>query len=521
MRHVRSVLYFCLILAVAFELSCGQLQCSEICEWITWSSWSECSNTCGGGYRNRSRAFCCDSRLSSNKTACFEDCGIDITFFNNGITETSNCSEFCHNGGSYSPSGNGCQCLNRTFRYCCEEVLPGCTPLPTDVIFVLDSSVSQTEEQFSAQLDFVKIFVENVNISEEEFQVAVVTFSTEARVDIDFEQSSDKDTLYRLIDEIEFRPGVTFTNKGLKAAVEVARKSERRTGMVTLTYAFVLTDGMSTSRAETRIAAKELREFGVHVIAIGIGKEVSHQELVDIASPGDTFSPSYVFSVGDFNALDTLLKQLVQITCDDCSAISHLSDIVFLLDESTEMGETEFQLSLDVMGSVVKNTDHIGEHDGPVFGLVQLGNTLQTAIELSDNQSQDALMAQLQLLYRRQNEVCEKDELCTWKNITSAVDHIFKTFYSINERLGSRKFLVVLSNGKFENPDVVKEEMAALHNVSNVKLFVIGPGLDVNMDGLLSLAKEANHVYVTDDNDDISKLDVMQSEFSYNFCIKQ
>ena len=73
-----------------------------------------------------------------------------------------------------------------------------------------------------------------------------------------------------------------------------------------------------------------------------MGKEVSHQELVDIVSPGDAHSPSYVFSVGDFNALDTLLKQLVQATCEDCSAISNMSDIVFLLDENNEMSETEF-----------------------------------------------------------------------------------------------------------------------------------------------------------------------------------
>ncbi|XP_053381761.1 collagen alpha-6(VI) chain-like [Mercenaria mercenaria] len=400
-------------------------------------------------------------------------------------------------------------------------VLPGCTPFPTDVIFVLDSSASQTKEQFDVQLDFVIKFVENVNISREEFQIAVITYSTEARVDINFYQSTDKDTLRRLIEDIRFRPGATFTNKGLKVAMNVARKSERRKGMVTLTYAFVLTDGMSNKRTETRVAAKELRNADVHVVAIGIGKEVSHQELVDIASPGDTFSPSYVYSVRDFNALDTLLKHLVQITCDDCTATSDRSDIVFLLDESYEMSETEFQISVDAMTAIVKSSNHIGEPDGPMFGLVRLGNTLKTVIELSGSQMQNSLQVQFQTLNRRQNEVCDKDEPCSGGNITSAITQIYKNFYNTIERQNSRKFLIILSSGKFENQEIIKEEMVAINNVSDVKLFVIGPGLDVNMDGLLSLAEEANHVYAILDTNDLSKLDVMQSEFSYNVCKKK
>lgn len=149
------------------------------------------------------------------------------------------------------------------------SVLPGCTPLPTDVIFVLDSSASQTESQFQAQLDFVYEFANNVNISDEEFQIAVITFSTQARVEIEFGQYSNKEMLSQAIMDIKFRPGSTFTDKGLKTAMDLARESERREGMLTLTYAFVLTDGMSNNRKETRVAATRLKNTGVHVVAIG------------------------------------------------------------------------------------------------------------------------------------------------------------------------------------------------------------------------------------------------------------
>jgi Mg-chelatase subunit ChlD len=134
---------------------------------------------------------------------------------------------------------------------------------------VLDSSTSQTKDEFRQQLDFVLKFIDQVNISKEEFQIAIVTFSFEAKIEINFNHSTNKDNLRDAINKISFRPGATFTNKGLNAALNVARLSERRKGMVTLTYAFVLTDGMSTKRQDTRLAAKALRDHNVHVVAIG------------------------------------------------------------------------------------------------------------------------------------------------------------------------------------------------------------------------------------------------------------
>lgn len=43
---------------------------------------------------------------------------------------------------------------------------------------------------------------------------------------------------------------------------------------------------------------------------------VSHQELLEIASPGDEFSTQYVFSTNNFNALNSIVSQLVALTCD-------------------------------------------------------------------------------------------------------------------------------------------------------------------------------------------------------------
>lgn len=254
---------------------------------------------------------------------------------------------------------------------------------------------------------------------------------------------------------------------------------------------------------------------------LGIGNEVSHKELVDIASPGDEHSPSYVFSVGDFNALYTLLKQLVDITCDDCAALSYFSDIVFLLDEGNDMNQNEFEISIDVMKSIVMDTDNIGEHEGPSFALIQFSDELKSVIHLANNQTQSDIFLQLQAIRRTGNEACNKDEPCVVNNITAATNETFHNINNNPERQGARKFLVVLTNGKFERPDLIRNEMATFYDATDARVFVIGVGPDTGMEGLQALAKEAIDVFVTEDGDEeSSKFTVMQSEFTYNVCIK-
>lgn len=72
------------------------------------------------------------------------------------------------------------------------------------------------------------------------------------------------------IRKIEFRPGATYTHKGLKLAFDLASTvAERRPGMSTLSYTLVLTDGMSTNRKLTEDKASQLKRSS-QVIAIGI-----------------------------------------------------------------------------------------------------------------------------------------------------------------------------------------------------------------------------------------------------------
>ena len=62
-------------------------------------------------------------------------------------------------------------------------------------MFVLDSSVSQTEEEFKKQLEFITKFVDDIEIGYEAFNVAVITYSLEAVVEIYPTSSMTNDAL--------------------------------------------------------------------------------------------------------------------------------------------------------------------------------------------------------------------------------------------------------------------------------------------------------------------------------------
>lgn len=97
-------------------------------------------------------------------------------------------------------------------------ILAECQPYVADVVFVLDSSVSQTSTQFSKQLDFINNFIDHVVIGIENFQVAVITYSFNAKVEIELGKYNTNTSLKEAVGKISYRPGATYTDEGLKTA---------------------------------------------------------------------------------------------------------------------------------------------------------------------------------------------------------------------------------------------------------------------------------------------------------------
>jgi hypothetical protein len=73
-----------------------------------------------------------------------------------------------------------------------------------------------TEQEFTKQLEFVANFSSNVPIGPRDFQISVVTFSTDANVEFYLNQHKDNVSLHDAIMNVTYKYGITRTDKGLE-----------------------------------------------------------------------------------------------------------------------------------------------------------------------------------------------------------------------------------------------------------------------------------------------------------------
>ena len=93
-----------------------------------------------------------------------------------------------------------------------------------DIAFIVDSSGSIGRRNWARMLQFLKDMVKAFNVGPDKTHIAVVAYSTGAKVEFRFNTLTDSDITeegyYRLIDQIRFQRGYTFIDQALSLASE-------------------------------------------------------------------------------------------------------------------------------------------------------------------------------------------------------------------------------------------------------------------------------------------------------------
>jgi len=189
-----------------------------------------------------------------------------------------------------------------------------CTPKPTDLIFLLDASTSEGQANFNKEVEFVGNVVQSLEVGTDKIQIAMAEFSTHVKSLIklnDFHNNVDEAIA---IKNTTYYPGFTMTSEALKFAREEMLDPSNGRRLDAQAVVVVLTDGKSTIPAATVIQAQMLKDTGVLVVAVGIGKDVDQTELAAIAS-----GPEHMSTVTSFDLLNTIQQDIVvtTTTCDD------------------------------------------------------------------------------------------------------------------------------------------------------------------------------------------------------------
>ncbi|XP_036356793.1 uncharacterized protein LOC115209189 isoform X2 [Octopus sinensis] len=228
------------------------------------------------------------------------------------------CSTFnpCHK----RPCKNGGVCIRKGQSFAC-KCRPGyvgqycrtpCQTAVADIVFVLDESGSITRPNFKTIKTFVKNLVSVFPISRKQVRIGVITFSTRLKNEFNLNRYFTHRQLYHAIDRIQYNRGRTNTHLALDYLKKHAFQSEAGGRRHIPQIAIVITDGKSSRPEQTQHTARILKDSGIHIYAIGIGKQVPRSELVTIASHP---SKEYIYGINTFRDLSKIQAGLASKTC--------------------------------------------------------------------------------------------------------------------------------------------------------------------------------------------------------------
>lgn len=155
-----------------------------------------------------------------------------------------------------------------------------------DLAFLVDASGNKDKrgrEHFKTSLAIAKAIVSMFVINHLQTHIGFVVFSTNSQVVLNFKTYFDEKSVENAIDGIQYLGGNTNIGEGLRLVKkELFDVTSRRNVPQIL---IVLTSGKSTEDVIT--PSKALRDSGVTVFCIGIGKMYNEKELDEIATDPD------------------------------------------------------------------------------------------------------------------------------------------------------------------------------------------------------------------------------------------
>lgn len=163
--------------------------------------------------------------------------------------------------------------------------------------FIMDSSGSLRRD-YGKEKEFVKELAQSFEIGEAGSRAGVVTFSYNAEVSIRMDEFKKLADFKKAVDSIPLMGYTTRIDKALRLAKGKLMIGARKDAPKLV---FLLTDGSQTKDSDAvdpAVLAKELRDDGIKLIVIGVGKGTKLDELERIAGV-----PSNVYMANDFNEL--------------------------------------------------------------------------------------------------------------------------------------------------------------------------------------------------------------------------
>ncbi|XP_039182233.1 collagen alpha-3(VI) chain isoform X11 [Crotalus tigris] len=300
-----------------------------------------------------------------------------------------------------------------------------------DIVFLIDGSTALGSAPFNAIRDFVAKIINRMEIGPDLIQVAVAQYADSVRPEFYFNSFQTKKDIVTNVRKIKPMGGTTLnTGSALRFVKDnfFTSAAGARIDEGVLPMLILITGGVS--RDDVVQPTQEIKKNGIVVLAVG-ARNADRTELEKIA-----YEPSLVFTPTEFrtvaltviipDVLSSIRSLPIKILETPSREVVIKRDIVFLLDGSVNVGNTNFPYVRDFLVNLVNSLD-VGIDDVRI-GLVQFSENPKTEFFLNSFLTKADVLSRLRQLRLQGGSIL---------NSGAALDFVHSNHFT--ETGGSRK----------------------------------------------------------------------------------
>ncbi|KAM9187607.1 collagen alpha-5(VI) chain [Dugong dugon] len=260
-----------------------------------------------------------------------------------------------------------------------------------DVVFVLDNSGSINEEQHKSMINLTIHLVNKTDIGKDRVQFGALRYSDTPEILFYLNTYSNRSGIIEHLRRHRGTRGTTYTAKALECSnILFEEEHGSRMKQNVKQMLIVITDGESHDSSLLNDTALKLRNKGITIHAVGVGKAV-REELEAIAG-----SKENIMHVEDFNKLKDIYLPLQEVLCNSAQEVCNLqqADVIFLCDGSTTVSDWDFATMKTFLSDLIDNFDTQSERIR--IGMAQFGSRYQEIIDLKSCWNKTQMKTQIE-----------------------------------------------------------------------------------------------------------------------------
>ncbi|XP_032122889.1 collagen alpha-5(VI) chain isoform X1 [Sapajus apella] len=422
--------------------------------------------------------------------------GKDVTIFSVGVygADRSQLEEISGDGSLvfYVENFDNLQALERklVFRVC---ALHDCKRIKLlDVVFVLDHSGSIAEQSQDHMINLTTHLVKKADVGRDRVQFGALKYSDNPEILFYLNTYSNRSAIIENLRMRRDTGGNTYTAKALKHANALFTEEHgSRINQNVKQMLIVITDGESNDRAELNDTAAKLRDKGITIFAVGVGK-ADQKELEGMA--GNKNNTIYV---DNFDKLKDIYALVQESMCTEAPEVCNLqeADVIFLCDGSDRVSNSDFVTMTTFLSDLIDNFDIQSQR--MKIGMAQFGSDYQNIIELKSSLNKTQWKTQIQTVSKSSG----------FPRIDYALKKVSNMF---NLRAGGRRnagvpqTLVVITSG-----DPRYNVAGAVKTLKDLGICVLVLGIgDVHKEQLLPITGNSEKIITFQDFDKLKNVDV-------------